>query len=86
MLRSLSNCEVLADTDGRTYIRVSVYAYAMTNTVSYTIEGTDISGAFNLKAYYDFALEENDAKLISLVERLWKYSESARNYRAEAIN
>ena len=80
------NCEVLADTDGRTYIRVSVYAYAMTNTVSYTIEGTDISGAFNLKAYYDFALEENDAKLISLVERLWKYSESARNYRAEAIN
>ena len=80
------NCEVLADTDGRTYIRVSVYAYAMTNTVSYSIEGTDISGAFNLKAYYDFALEENDAKLISLVERLWKYSESARNYRAEAIN
>lgn len=83
---STPTCEILKDTDDRTYIRVSVYAYAMTNTVSYTIDGTDISGAFNLKAYYDFALAENDAKLISLVERLWKYSESAGDYRAEVLN
>lgn len=79
-------CETLTDTDDRVYIRVSVYAYAMTETVSYTISGTDISGAFNLKAYYDFALSEGDEDLINLVERLWKYSESAEDYRNEVLN
>ncbi len=74
--------EVMTDGE-RTYIRVSLYAYAMTDTVSYTIDGTDISGEYNLKSYYDFAKAEGSATLVRLVERLWKYSESAALYKAE---
>ena len=78
--------EVMTDTDGRVYIRVYVYAYAMHETVHYTISGTNISGSFNLKSYYEFALSEGDPTLINLVERLWKYAESAENYRNEVLN
>ena len=78
--------EIKTDTDGRVYIRVYAYAYAMPETVRYTISGTDISGAFNLKSYYEFALSEGDEALINLVERLWKYSESALDYRNEVLN
>lgn len=74
--------EVMTDGE-RTYIRVSLYAYAMTDTVSYTIDGTDISGEYNLKSYYDFAKAEGSDTLVRLVERLWKYSESAAFYKAE---
>ena len=78
------NTEILTDSDSRTYIRVSMYAYAMTYTVCYTVEGTDIVGEYNLKAYYEFAKTTNNPDLVSLVERLWKYSESALAYKAEA--
>lgn len=79
------NCEILTDEEGKTYIKVYVYAYLMTETVCYTIDGTEIGGAYNLKSYYEFAIKEGDEKLITLVERLWKYSESANNYRNEAL-
>ena len=78
--------EILVDTDGRVFIRVAPYAHSIATTVSYTIVGTDISGSFNLKAYYNYALTLDDANLVSLVERLWKYSESAKAYKIEATS
>lgn len=74
------SAEVEVDGDGKTYLAVRAYAYLMTETVAYTIDGTDISGEFNLKAYLDFAKGESDS-LVTLVERLWKYSESAAEYK-----
>ena len=70
--------------DGKVYLYVKLHAYRMTDTVRYEIEGTDIAGEYNFKAYYEFAKGENDDALVSLVERLWKYAESAKAYKAMA--
>lgn len=73
------DCEVITE-GGRTYIKVTMYAYAMVDTITYSIKGTDIKGEYNIKAYYEFALTKGEA-LTNLVERLWKYAESANAYR-----
>jgi hypothetical protein len=67
------------------YIIVTTYAYAIKDTVEYTVEGTDISGSYNLKAYYDYMAGEGNGseELLALVERLFKYSESCEDYRNE---
>ena len=57
-----------------------MYAYAMADTITYSIKGTDIKGEYNIKAYYEFALTKGEA-LANLTERLWKYAESANAYR-----
>ncbi|MBQ9084609.1 MAG: hypothetical protein IJY24_03040 [Clostridia bacterium] len=69
----------------RVYIKVDLYAYQMTETVEYSIKGTDISGEYNIRAYYDFALDYGDQELVDLVTRLWSYSERARAYRDECL-
>ena len=70
--------------DGNSALVLSTYAYRMISEITYTIEGTEISGAYNLRSYYDFALTR-DESLQRIVERLWKYSESAALYRAELL-
>ena len=63
----------------RTYMYVTLYAYELTETISYKIVGTDITGEYNIKAYYDGVAGEEDV-IDTLIERLWKYSESAKAY------
>ena len=70
--------------NGKTAILVYTYAYAITETVSYTIQGTEISGQYNLAAYHAFATNRADGKLVALVNALWQYSESAAAYKAQA--
>ena len=72
--------------DGRACIVIATYAYEIADNISYSIDGTEISGEFNIKAYYEFAKTQNDDTLVSIVERLWKYSESAKAYKAEATS
>lgn len=72
-----------ADSDG-CYIELSVYAYLMSKTVTYMIEGNEC-GSYHIAGYYDFvttdeSLADNE-ELISLVERFAKYCESAEDYR-----
>jgi hypothetical protein len=66
-------------------IVVTTYAYAVRETIEYTVEGTDIKGSYNLKAYYDYMAGEGNGseELLALVERLFKYSESCEDYRNE---
>ncbi|MBR2612953.1 MAG: Ig-like domain-containing protein [Clostridia bacterium] len=59
--------------DGKTYFILKHSPDTLYETVTYTIG--DKSGAFNLRAYYDYA-KENDAPLASLIERLGAYVES----------
>ena len=75
------NGKVGTDADGRTYIEVSMYAYAIDNTVEYIVNGTSIHGSYNIRSYYDFAAKGTDAELITLVERLIKYAQSAEAYK-----
>ena len=67
------------------YIYVKTYAYGIRDTVTYTatLGGVEVKGEYNLKSYYDYVSGEGSASadLISLVEALWQYSESASAYR-----
>ena len=67
--------------NGKTAILVYTYAYAITDTVTYTVEGTDIVGEYNLAAYLAFAGTQGDA-LTNLVKALWQYSDAAKAYNA----
>lgn len=72
--------------EGRACIVIATYAYEIADNISYSIDKTEISGEFNVKAYYEFALTQNNEALVSIVERLWKYSEAAKAYKAEATS
>ena len=67
------------------YIDTDVYAYALCETVTYTVKGEE-AGSYSVGNYYYHAknVEKND-KLTTLVERFIKYLESARTYRLEVL-
>ena len=68
-------------TDGnRTYILLDVYAYAMCETVTYKINGTE-AGTYHISAYHNWAKTQSNNKLTTLVERFWKYCQSARDFK-----
>lgn len=71
------------------YIEILMYAYRMCDTVSYTVTvgSEEYTEYFNIYSYYAYVLENhaNDAELITLVERICKYSESAEAYRAYVV-
>ncbi|MBQ9084229.1 MAG: hypothetical protein IJY24_01095 [Clostridia bacterium] len=79
------NSEVCTDEGGRTYIRVTGYAYAMGGEIQYAIKGEGIMGAYNLGAYLENAKSGSDTELVRLTERLMKYAESANAYRNSVI-
>ena len=67
-----------------TYIDIDVYAYALCETVTYTIDGVD-SGSFHIGAYYEWSKTQNNENLENLVARFWKYLQSARAYRDSVV-
>lgn len=73
--------EVGVDGSGKTYIIVRLPAWALDNDVEYIVNGTDVGGVYNLAAYYEYAKGTENANLISLVERLMKYAETAEAYK-----
>ena len=75
------SAEITTDESGKTVFVVTVPAYAFDNTIEYIVVGTDIHGAYNLQAYYDHIKDGNNYNLISLVERVMKYAESAEAYK-----
>lgn len=70
---------VESDADGR-YVQLDVYAYAMCETVECYYNGTSV-GSYHIASYLAWAKTENNASLVNLVERFWKYAESARDYK-----
>ena len=68
-----------------TYIDIDAYAYQMCGTVTYKISGFN-GGNYHIASYYEFATERGDAKLVTLVDRLWKYYQSARAYREQVLH
>ena len=81
------NAIVGSDAKG-TYIEVDVYAYAMGETITYTIDG-EVAGSYHINSYYNFVTTDdeykNDTELINLVERFARYCESAGKYRDSVI-
>jgi len=67
------------------YIEIDVYAYAMCDTVTYTIDG-EAGGSYHVESYYKFATDKGDANLVALVDRLIKYCQTARAYRNEILS
>jgi hypothetical protein len=68
----------------KTYIILNVYAYQMCETVTYTINGAEAS-TFHINAYYEWAKTQNNEALVKLVERFWKYCQSARDFKNSIV-
>ena len=71
--------------DDGTYVDIDVYAYALCETVTYTVG--EESGSFHINAYYSYVsgaeyTEADKTELISLTECFWNYLQSARAYRS----
>ena len=62
------------------YIDLDVYAYALCETVTYTVDGEEC-GSYHLRAYYEWSKSQDYEGLESLVARFAKYCESASAYR-----
>ena len=59
---------------------MDVYAYAMCETFTYFIDGKEC-GSYHIAAYFEWAKTQNNEKLETLVERFWKYCQSARDFK-----
>ena len=70
------------DSDGR-YLELDLYAYSMCETITYTVNGK--TDSYHINSYYAFAKESGNEALITLVERLAKYCESAKAYHDYVI-
>ena len=67
------------DSDG-VYAEISLYAFLMCETVTYYIDGEE-AGNYHIADYYDWAKAEQSETLLTVVERFWKYCQSAREYK-----
>ena len=71
------------------YMEISTSAYAMIDTVVYTVNGIAGEGKYNLSAYCDYVKneynQEDKALLLDLAEKFYIYCESAAAYRREVI-
>jgi hypothetical protein len=85
------NVSFKASSDG-TYVDIDVYAYALSETVTYTVKGIE-GGNYHIRSYYEYVsgTGENDYNgtdkeaLIALTSSFWKYVQSAADYRDAAI-
>ena len=65
--------------DGK-YIYIEVYAYVLSKTITYSIDGEQ-AGSFDMKCYYEYVKTLGNDNLTALVERFARYCESAESYR-----
>ena len=65
------------------FVEIAVYAYAMCETVECYHKGAYI-GSYHIASYYNWALQQGDEELVKIVERFWKYCQSARDYKNQA--
>lgn len=71
------------------YVDIDVYAYALCETVTAKKGDTDL-GSFHVNAYYTYVCGEgytgaDKEALVNLIERFWKYCQSARVYRDSVL-
>ena len=73
-----------SDSNGE-YMEITFYAYAMAQTFTYTISGTDIKGEYNLAGYCEWIATLEDATLEALTESFYAYCVSANEYRKSCV-
>ncbi len=75
--------------DKGAYIEITSNAYTMIETITYTVNGADGEGKYNLASYCDYVMNEyneSDKALLSdLAKKFYNYCESAGAYRKEVI-
>ncbi len=71
------------------YVEIFSSAYAMIETISYTLDDIDGEGKYNLSSYVDYVKNEyngsDKALLTDLAEKFYIYCESAAAYRREVL-
>ena len=71
---------ITSTNDKGTYVEIPVYAYAMCETIECYYSGVYV-GSYHIASYHNWARTQGNEKLITLVERFWKYCQSARDYK-----
>ena len=71
---------ITSTNDKGTYVEIPVYAYAMCETIECYYSGSYV-GSYHIASYHNWARTQGNEKLITLVERFWKYCQSARDYK-----
>jgi hypothetical protein len=74
------------------YIDIDVYAYALCETVTYTLDG-ESAGSYHINSYYAYVsgtaegsyVGDDKAALTDLTLAFWRYLQSARAYRNYVI-
>ena len=73
--------EFVIDSDSYgTYAKIDLYAYQMCENITYYVGGIE-SGSYHIASYHAWAETQNNKALVNLVERFWKYAQSARDYK-----
>ena len=77
-------------TDGNgNYMEISLYAYEMLETFTYTIDGVEGVGTYNLSSYCEYVnteySKEDKELLYDLAKKFYIYCESAKAYRREVL-
>ena len=67
---------------GGSYIEFTLFAYEMTETLTYEIKGTEISGEYNIISYYADAVAKSDTALVDIVAKFYNYCLSAKDYKS----
>ena len=78
--------------EGDAYVDIDVYAYALSKTVTYTVNGKD-GGSYHVRSYYEYVSGTgansyngtDKAELTSLVASFWNYLQSAEDYRQAVL-
>ena len=66
------------------YLDLNIFAYQMAETVEYTV-GAE-TDTYSIKCYYEWSKDQDNEKLVTLVERFARYCESAGEYRNEILS
>lgn len=71
---------ITSTNDKGAYVEIPVYAYAMCETIECYYGGAYV-GSYHIASYYNWAKTQNNDDLVKLVERFWKYCQSARDHK-----
>ena len=82
---NVTDANLGSDANG-SYIEFTLFAYEMTETFTYEIEGTEITGEYNIVSYYADAVAKSDTALADIVAKFYNYCKSAYEYKLAVTN
>ena len=68
------------DLETERYIELTLFAYQFCDDIYYSVDGV-LKGSYHIASYYNWATNQNNSKLVDVVEKFWIYCQSALKYK-----